>query len=700
MNTLLIEIGSEEIPAGYILPALDSFKKSILLSLNNFRIDYKNAYTFGTPRRLALIVENVADKQKENIATIIGPPEKIGYNEDGMPTIAAQKFALKNKISVDKIQIQEFNKGRYLVATIKEESKSSVSILEDILEKSVLSIPFPKRMRWANLDINFARPIISLTGFLGSKVLDFTVGNIKSSAYVFGHQFMNPKKYKIESSCQYEKVLESAGVIVDIDKRKKALIASIKACAKKYDASILKDDELVDIVTNLVEFPYPVVSQFDEDFLAVPDEVLITAMREHQKYFSLIDEKQNLKPFFIAVNNTKAKDMGLVAKGHAKVLRARLSDAKFFYEADIEFSLDDFVQKLKKVTYQEKLGTLYDKTHRLMNFCLSLADKIDYDDKKELKENVKRAAQLCKADLVSQVVIEFPKLQGIMGRIYAQKACEANDTALAIEQHYRPVCSGGKLPENLIASLLSIADKLDNICGCFSIDLMPSSSNDPYALRRQGIGIIQIMIKENFVFALKDIIDEALEPYIENKDRKKDSSLKIQTFLKDRIFNILIDQNYSKDIVNSVLNAGFQNVPDIILRVKALDILRKEEDFELICTTFKRVANIIKKAELDDLGTKHFEDNKIFINESLFESEYEEKLFLCVKKTEEKLKSLISKKDYRKALVCIGELRPQVDAFFDSVMVMTENKDIRCNRFGLLSMVSLLFEDIADFSVI
>jgi glycyl-tRNA synthetase beta chain len=691
MNKLLIEIGTEEIPAGYIIPALNTFKKNIIAAFDKYRIDHGKAKIFGTPRRLALMVEDLAEQQNPKTSTITGPPEKIGYDENKNPTIAAEKFAAKAGIDVDQIWVEETKKGRYLTAVIEEKCESTISILENMLEKQILSIPFPKSMRWGSLSISFARPIISLVGLFGDKTINFKVGNIKSGSKIFGHQFMNPGEYEVDCADNYTKVVESAGVIPDIDKRKKVLIQAIESCAKEYNSQILKDDDLIDIVTNLVEYPFPIVGRFDDEFLEVPDEVLITAMREHQKCFALTDEKGSLKPLFIAVNNTNVRDMALVAHGHEKVLRARLSDAKFFYGQDCKSSLDEFRDRLKNVTFQEKLGSVYDKTLRIGKLCQYLVEESSYDDKETLKLYVARASQICKADLVSQVVIEFTKLQGVIGRAYALNAGEKKDIAYAVEQHYRPVYSGGKLPENPTATILAIADKLDTICGCFSIGLIPTGGADPYALRRQGIGIIQIMLEENLTFSFNSMIDQGLEPFIDDKNKLKKISLRIREFFQNRMVNNLIDKQFSKEAVNSALFASFDNLPDVVLRVKALDSLRKEPDFEPLATTFKRVENIIKKA-----GTIE----NISVTESLFEDACEKQLFKAVNEVSQSINASIKEGNYDKALSTIATLRPKVDTFFDDVMVMVEDKTIKQNRIALLSSISELFKNIANFSML
>lgn len=688
MSTLLVEIGAEELPAGYIIPALESFKKSMLAALGHARINHGDAKIFGTPRRLALMIFDVASQQEAQKSKMIGPSEKIGFNEEGNPTTAALKFSEKAGISIDNVTIEETNKGRYLTAVVDEECETSAVILERILEKQILSIPFPKRMRWGSLSISFARPIISLTALLGNQVLDFKVGNISSSDFLYGHLFMCPGEFKIESADNYVEVAESAGVIPDIEKRKTMLRQSIKKCAGEHDARILEDEALINIVTNLVEYPFPAVGNFDDDFLQVPDEVLITAMREHQKYFALVDQNNQLKPLFIVVNNTKAKDMQQVTSGHEKVLRARLSDARFFYEVDIKNTLHELARKLKFVTFQEKLGSVYDKSVRIGKLGKFLVEASAYKNKSALRKNVERAASICKADLVSQVVIEFTKLQGIIGRVYASRSGENQDVSTAIEQHYRPVYSGGALPENPTACLVAIADKLDTICGCFSVDLIPTGGADPYALRRQGIGILQIMLEEKIEISLRSMIQKGLSAFVEKKASRDETLGRIFDFLKKRVMNMLTEMGFSKEAVNAAIGASFENVPDLVLRVKTLDALRKDPDFEPLSITFKRVENILKKSE---------KPLAVSVDESLFENASERDLFNAAQHVKNDVEDAVNKGNYDQALSHIAGLKDKVDAFFDDVMVMAEDVQIRQNRIAVLSTVSVLFKHIRIF---
>ncbi|MBF0467504.1 MAG: glycine--tRNA ligase subunit beta [Desulfamplus sp.] len=740
VKDFLVEIGAEEIPAGYIVPALEAFRDNLLKSMDKFRIEHGDAQILGTPRRLAVIVKDVADMQKARTSTLTGPPANAGFDKDGKPTIAAHKFAEKAGVSIEEIKIVETEKGNYLSALKQEKCESTATILEAALPELILSIPFPKSMRWGDLAISFARPIISLLALMGETVLNFEIGtatplsqNIRSSDFVFGHQFMNPGKFKVSSASEYKKVLKDAGVIVDIEERKALLQERIEAVAKENKSIILKDEELVDIVTNLVEYPWPVIGRFDEKFLEVPDEALITAMREHQKYFSLADSDGKLKPCFIAVNNTCTKDMGVVANGHERVLRARLSDAQFFYKVDLESTMDQFAEKLKKVTFQAQLGSMFEKRERLaalgsymVDLLAPTLDKTDGENK-VMKENVIRAARICKADLVSQMVIEFTKLQGVIGRVYAQKGGENNDVATAIEQHYRPVHSGGALPDTLTGKILAIADKIDTICGCFSIDLVPTGASDPYALRRQSIGILQIMMASGFTFSIKNLVEKSISLYLtksqiktdhykQNSPEKQPFSEKqtaiereeviaenVMGFIKTRMTNMLVDQGYSKEAVASALAVGFENVPDAVLRIKALDLLRQAPDFEPLSAAFKRVVNILKKSEPTEKsepaeGSGSYK--KVEVDESLFFSDSEKSLYVAAKALSSRVDGFISRGDYNLALKEIASIRPEVDSFFDDVMVMVDDEAVKNNRIALLSTVASIFEHIADFSQI
>lgn len=690
MTTLLLEIGAEEIPAGYIEPALAALAATLSAKLGGARIDHGNISTYGTPRRLAVMITGVAGKQKSVTTEVLGPPWKIGYDDNGKPTVAAEKFAEKVGVKVSALKTMETEKGAYLCAKKTERGVATVTVLKEMLPGIVLGIPFPKTMRWAALDISFARPVHSILALLGGRVISFGVGNIKSGRYTRGHRFMHPGKITIKHPDEYIDALRDAGVIVDIAERKAVVEKQISEAAQKSGGSILADPELVDIVTNLVEYPIASAGSFESEFLEVPREVLITAMREHQKYFAVIDARGDLLPKFIPVNNTRTRDMALVAKGHERVLRARLSDAKFFYKADIQIPAEERVAKLKGVLFQAKLGSMYAKTQRIGGLAKFLVAATGGDAKFET--DLASAARQCKSDLVSQVVVEFPKLQGVMGRVYAAAAGENKNVSAAIEEHYRPTYSGGALPETVTGSLLSIADKIDSICGCFSVGLVPTGAADPYALRRQAIGIVQIMLANGFSFALRSLIEFGIEQF---KDKVEgdvaDIAGQIYVFLQRRIAGLLVDEGFSKDVVAAVTSVSVDHVPNVWKRVQSLEKLKGATDFEALAAAFKRVANIMKKSGQEAGDT---------VDPGLFEDPAEKNLFNVVGEVKKQVGDCLEDGRFDTALVKIASLRGPVDAFFDEVLVMAEDQTIRRNRLALLGTIAALFGLFADFTKI
>ncbi|MDM8514980.1 glycine--tRNA ligase subunit beta [Desulfobacterales bacterium HSG16] len=691
MNHFLLEIGTEEIPAGYIVPALNALKSSLVKKLDKARIDHGTAEIFGTPRRLAIIIADVEDRQKSMTTELIGPPAKIGFDENGQPTVAGKKFAEKAGIPIDKIEIKETKKGSYLAAIVNDPGRESIAVLADILPDTITGIPFPKTMKWADFGIRFARPIHTVIALLGDTVVSFVLENIKSSNKTSGHRFMHPEPVVVLSAADYKETLRKAHVIVDIAERREEVEKEVVRAAESLGGRILPDEALLDEVTNLVETPIAVGGRFDENFLQVPDEVLITAMREHQKYFAVVDEKEKLMPCFIAVNNTRAKDLDLVATGHERVLRARLSDADFFFKCDLEVSVEKRIEQLKKVLFQANLGSVYDKAMRMQKLSGFIAKAAEVDH--TTLDYLLKAALICKSDLVSNVVVEFPKLQGIIGRVYAFLDGEPEEVALAVEEHYRPAYSGGALPETVTGALLSISDKLDSICGCFSLDLIPTGASDPYALRRQGIGIIQIMRDRDISFSLKSAIEHSAGMFFEKDDDRKirRTADTVYTFLQRRITHILEEQGLSKDVIASVTEVGIDNIPDVWNRARALEDLKSKPDFEPLAVSFKRVVNIIRKSGYLIAGN---------VDEALFKHESESALFKELKNVKTKVDDHLENARFDKALLEIASLRGHVDAFFDGVMVMDKDEKIRDNRLLLLNDIANMFGQIADFTKI
>jgi glycyl-tRNA synthetase beta chain len=495
--------------------------------------------------------------------------------------------------------------------------------------------------------------------------------------------FMQHEKIKIDDADAYEERMQAAHVVVDIRKRRQMVRKEVEAAAKAMGGRVLADDELLDIVTNLVEIPIATGGKFDKVFLELPREILITSMREHQKYFAVVDDNDQLMPCFVAVNNTRTKDLDLVARGHERVLRARLSDAQFFYRADRQDNMDQWRERLKGVLFQAKLGSMHAKVERIER----LAAHLTQTESTDLQARVKRAAQLCKADLVSQVVGEFAKLQGIMGRVYAGEAGEHGDVTTAIEEHYRPIYSGGALPQTRTGALLAIADKLDTICGCFCVGLIPTGASDPYALRRQGIGIVQVMLKHGLNLSLKAAIEAGLAPF----ETDGSAADRIHTFIENRVSRMLAEQGYDKDVVAAVVNVSIDDLPDVWRRTRALQNLKGAEDFEPLAAGFKRVVNILRKTQVP---ANPAPDTALFAEPS------EEGLFEAYVTTREEVNQLLGNGDLDKALRVIATLREPVDRFFDDVMVMTDDRAVRDNRLALLNAIAGLFNRMADFSKI
>jgi glycyl-tRNA synthetase beta chain len=686
MERLLLEIGTEEIPAGYIQPALEALAADVVRRLADARIDHGAVQTHGTPRRLVLVVEAVTPRQKPKTEEVLGPPERVAVDAQGQYTLAARKFAEKVGVSIDRLRLTDTEKGRYLCASISDKGIATKKLLQQMLPEVILNAPFPKTMRWSDLTIAFARPIQSVLALLGKSVVAFTLGDrIKSGRLTWGHMFMQHKRFKIDAADEYMERMRQAQVIVDIRARKQMVREEIVAAAEQLGGQILPDEALLDTVTNLVEIPIASGGRFSEEFLELPREILITSMREHQKYFAVTDAAGRLMPCFVAVNNTRTKDSALVAKGHQRVLRARLSDAQFFYRSDLEHKMDAWNERLKGVLFQAQLGTMHAKVLRVQQIATQLADVAA----PEIKPLVMRAAQLCKADLVSQVVYEFPNLQGIMGRHYATAAGEHPDVALAIEEHYRPTYSGGPLPQNRIGALLALADKLDTLCGCFSVSLAPTGASDPYALRRQSIGIVQIMLAQQFTFSLRAAIDITLKHF--SPADANATAEAVYTFIQQRIAHLLAEEGFAKDIVAAVVSVSVDHVPNVWQRVAALQALKGAPDFEPLAVAFKRAVNIVRKA---DTVLGQAPDTTLFANPS------ETVLYEAYHSVKQQMEQCLSAGDLHQTLRVIATLREPVDRFFEDVMVMAEDAALRRNRLALLQAIASLFGRIADFSKI
>jgi glycyl-tRNA synthetase beta chain len=681
---LLLEVGTEEIPAAFLTDALKALREKVIKELQARRIAFKDIKTMGTPRRLALIASGVAVAQEELIATKLGPAKSIAFDKDGNPTKAAIGFAKGQGIDIGDIKTVKTDKGEYICAEKKEQSELTIQLLPQILPDIILALPFRKSMRWGDLEVRFARPIHWIVALFGNTIVPFQLGNIDSGDTSYGHRFMAPGPLRITNAASYAAQLAQAFVSVDPQVRRDTLIQEIRGIAASVNGVPDEDSALIDEVTNLIENCSPVLCRFENEFLQLPREVLITTMKKHQKYFPLLDTQGSPLPCFIAVNNTRAREPAVSARGHERVLRARLSDARFFYTADQKKSLDTMTERLQGVIFQAQLGTSFEKVRRFQELALFLTDSFF---SQSIRARVERAAYLCKADLVSEMVGEFPELQGIMGREYARIAGENAEVAEAIFEHYLPRFAEDSIPLSDIGAIVGIADKLDTIVGCFGVGLIPTGTADPYALRRQCLGIINIIAGRQYKISLTGTIHKAIALLKEKLTRPvAEVSNDVLNFFSVRFSNLLTSQGYPADAVDAVVSCGIDDVLDMQRRIEALQQVKKVPDFEALAIAFKRVVNILAGAGSGAVSPGLFEEQA----ERDLHQKY---LSLCGQ-----VQSLMHKKEYLPALKLIATLRTEVDNFFDTVMVMVEQEAIRTNRLALLQEVSSLFVNFADFT--
>jgi glycyl-tRNA synthetase beta chain len=679
----LLEIGVEEIPAGYIRPALKSLQEGLVQKLADFRLGHGEIRVAATPRRLAVCIKELDAGQADHKEEFIGPSKQAAFDNDGNPTRAAHGFAASKGASVEDLQVVSTPKGEYVMLVQEVKGEPTEKLLAGILPDIILSTSFAKSMRWGNGRHTFARPIHWLVAIFGGKVVPFSVGDIKSGSTSKGHRFMNPQSFEVSNFDDYLAKLHDHTVIGDLEERKEAVLQEVQRVAAAAGGTVLADDELLETVTNLVEYPHGICGTFDRRFLDLPDDVLITSMREHQKYFCIADDKGRLQANFVAVNNTGVADEKLAAEGHQRVLRARLEDGYFFFREDQKRSLADRVDDLTGIIFQSGLGTMKEKTDRLVQLVEFLARKIA----PRSCEQAKRAALLCKADLLTDMVNEFPSLQGVMGREYALLDGEEKEVAVAILEHYQPVRAGGQLPEGVVGALVGMADRLDSICGCFGIGKIPTGTADPYGLRRLSLGLLHIIEKHSFVFSLQEVVKESLHLYGDRVTVAVDeAAVTVMDFIKGRFVNDQVSRTIAQDAVEAVTSVSFDDILDCTARINALVTIRRQPSFDLLAAAFKRIMNIIK----DNTDTS--------VDEALFSEEAEKELFTVFQSVMPDVRSHLDAKEYVAAMENILRMKEPVDTFFDKVMVMADDPAVRSNRLNLLTAIAMLFLKVGDFS--
>lgn len=689
-NELILEIGTEEIPALFLEESTSNLNQKIKQEFEKNSLSFEDVQIFYTPRRIVVKVSGLLPKQKDQVIENFGPPKKIAFDENGKPTKAAIGFAKSQGVDVNKLDIAKRDNGEFLAFKKKVKGRKTDKVLIELFPEIIHSIPFRKSMRWGYGKKTFARPIRWLMCLYERKKLSFEFENIKSGNKSYGHRFSSTKPFSPKNWTDYLNELKKNDVLLDQTERKEFIDEEINKLASKLGGFVKRDEELLETVTNLVEYPVVLNGTFEKRFLKLPEEVLISVMKNHQKYFPVFSKSKKLLPYFIFVSGTQVKDNNIVIKGNERVIRARFTDAEFFWNEDIKKPLDNNISELKSMVFLSKIGNYFEKTRRLENLSNDLALLCK---KQKIKDDLKRSATLSKADLVSQMVFEFPELQGTMGKYYANESREKTGIARAIKEHYMPVSRDGDLPVTEIGALLSITDKIDNIASCFSAGLKPTGSADPYALRRQAIGVIQIVLDRQFIFNLETIFENALKKINKATDNSKTLS-EIINFISERFKNLMLNEGYSNSVIDSVLSTGFDNIVDSYNRIKAVEKFNKQKGFEELSVAFKRVVNIAKEKPKAKLNTKLFKDKS--------ESNLYKSFSNTQKKTDKYLnnKSSTSEADYIKALNLIKTLKEPIDFFFDSVMVMDKDRKLKNNRLALLNEIKTLFFKISDFSKI
>ena len=683
-NYLLLEIGVEELPSRFGQTTLDQIENNLSKLLKEERINFDNIEKYATPRRLTFVIKNLADKATDLEEEVKGPAKKIAVDADGNFTKPALGFMKSKGLDPENVYFKQLGNAEYLFGTIKQEGKHTSEVLKTIVPEAIKNVTFPKAMRWGGKNMRFARPIRWMVALLNNEVLDIDLEGIKSSNITRGHRFLGEKEFEVNSVEEYFEKLDKNFVVLDQHKRKEMIREQAVEVAKSLGGEVELDEDLLEEITFLVEYPTAFYGEFDEEYVKLPKEVVTTPMKEHQRYFPVLKDGK-LLPNFIAVRNGDSNRIDLVKAGNEKVLRARLADALFFYHEDTKKPLESFVDKLQTVVFQAKLGTVYDKTLRIEKLSQVILNELNMT---ESKENTLRAAKLCKADLVTNMVFEFTELQGIMGRDYAQVSGENEEVCQGIFEHYLPRFAGDILPETNTGIALSIADKLDSIAGFFAIGIKPSGSQDPYALRRQALGILSILLDRKLSVNLNNLINAALDNYSNLEFNKEEVASQIVEFFVERVKNLFKDLGIRYDVIDAVLNNNLNDISDIHTRALELNRwLQKDELVEML-TAFNRVSTLAEKATTD------------IVKEDLLKEDAEIKLYNGFKEIKSNVESLLLDKKYNEALDAFATLRPLVDNLFDNVMVMDKDEAIKENRLGLLKQIYSTMLTICDLSKI
>ncbi len=684
-ENLLIEIGTEELPPKSLRNLAEAFKANIETELTSLELSHSGVSWYASPRRLGIKVTALAANQQDKIVEKRGPAIKAAFDADGNPTKAAAGWARGCGIDVADAEHYETDKGAWLLHKAKVTGKTVDALLPDAINKALSKLPIPKPMRWGASKTQFIRPVHTVTVLFGEKLISGNILGKDISNELQGHRFHHPERIKIDNANNIDDVLKSAYVIADYEVRKAQIRHQIEAIAKEHNAQVAMDEALLEEVTSLVEWPVTLLATFEESFLDVPSEALIYTMKDDQKYFPLLDEKGNLLNKFLFVSNIESKDPQQVIKGNEKVVRPRLADAQFFFETDKKHTLESRLASLETVLFQKQLGTLKDKSERISELAGYIAEQLNAN-----KIEAARAGLLSKTDLMTEMVMEFTDVQGVMGMHYARLDGEAEAVALAQNEQYMPRFSGDSLPSTDISCAVALADKFDTLVGIFGIGQAPKGDKDPFALRRAAIGALRIMVEKNLELDILDIIAKSQALFTDKLTNDTVSS-DVFDFMLGRFRAWYQDQNIAVDVIQAVLARRPSRPVDFDRRVKAVSHFRNLDQAQALAAANKRVGNILSKNGIKDL---------VDINNALLIESAEKTLAEQVVYYQASLTELFDKGDYKTALENLAGIRESVDNFFDNVMVMTEDEAVKNNRLALLNQLRSLFLKVADISVL
>lgn len=677
---LLFEIGLEEMPARFMPPALAQLAELTQKALDEANLAYESVKTYGTPRRLTLIVSALAEQQPDTVLEVKGPAKKAAFDEEGNPSKALQGFCRSQGVTADDLVEQELKGVIYMYAKKEQKGQATAELLPAMLENIVHKLYFPKPMRWAYEEMRFARPIRWMVLLFGADVLPLEMAKVKADRFSRGHRFLGSDHIEIADAAEYMAKMEENFVIVDQKRRREMCWAEIQAAAEKISGVVKPDEELLEEVTYILEYPTGVIGRFDEKFLAIPTELVVTPMREHQRYFPVYDKDGKLLPNFITLRNGNAEHVDVVANGNERVLTARLSDAAFFWQEDCKHPLENNAEKLTHIVFHEKLGTLSQKVERIGKLAAFIGEKLAYPA--DAMTNTARAAELAKCDLVSHAVFEFTELQGIMGKYYARVFNEAEEVAAAIEEHYLPRFAGDVLPQTKAGIAIALADRLDSLVGFFAQNMIPTGSQDPYALRRQATGVAQIIIQHKLPLSVSELVAFAYANYtVEFAKNLAETQETVASFFAQRLDNILSEAGIGYDVVNAILANDCDRLCESYDKALAIAAFRTEDGFEQLMSGFTRATNLLKDKEVSGA-----------VDEALLQTAEEKDLFAALQKARAAVDA--AGDDYKAALAALGAMRPQIDAFFDNVMVMVDDLAVRANRLSLLAGIVGLVDNI------